>query len=80
MLFGLLNKTHSFQRFIEQVFRGLVFFYAYIDDVLIASSNPYEHRLHLQQVFQLLEQYGIIANPDKCNFGQNETDFLRPSN
>ena len=76
MPFGLRNAAQSFQRFIDQVFRGLDFVYAFIDDVLIASSNPDEHKLHLRQVFQRLDQYGITANPKKCNFGQTEIDFL----
>ena len=76
MPFGLRNAAQSFQRFIDQVFRGLDFVYAYIDDVLIASSDPDEHKLHLRQVFQRLDQYGITANPEKCNFGQTEIDFL----
>ena len=30
----------------------------------------------LRQVFQRLDQYGITANPEKCNFDQTEIDFL----
>ena len=43
MPFGLRNAAQSFQRFMDQVLRGLPFAYAYIDDVLIASSSPEEH-------------------------------------
>ena len=45
--FGLRNAAQSFQRFMDQVLRGLPFAYAYIDDVLIASSTPEEHLKHL---------------------------------
>nr|CDS31195.1 gag pol polyprotein [Hymenolepis microstoma] len=45
-------------------------------DVLIASSNPNEHKQHLRQVFGRLQQYGITVNPEKCKFGQAEIDFL----
>ena len=40
MPFGLRNAAQTFQRFIDQVLRGLDFSYAYVDDVLIASSSP----------------------------------------
>jgi len=40
MPFGLRNAAQTFQRFIDQVLRDLHFCYAYIDDVLIASSTP----------------------------------------
>nr|VZI48467.1 unnamed protein product [Spirometra erinaceieuropaei] len=42
--FGLRNAAQTFQRFIEHVFRGLPFVYAYIDDLLVASRNEEEHK------------------------------------
>jgi len=47
MPFGLKNVAQSFQRFIDEVLCGLHFTYAYINDVLIASSSPEEHVQHL---------------------------------
>ena len=70
------HAAQSIHRFIDQIFRGLEFDHAYIDDVLIASSNPEVHNLRLLQVFQRLDQYGIAANPEKCNFGHTEIIFL----
>ena len=75
----LKNALWSSQRFIDQVFSGLEIFYANIDEVLFANSNPDEYKLNLRQVFQRLDQYIITANPEKCNFGQTEIDFLGPS-
>ena len=40
MPFGLRNATQTFQRFMDQVLRGNLFTYAYIDDVLVASTSP----------------------------------------
>ena len=54
MPFGLRNAAQSFQRLIDQVFRGSEFVYVYIDDVFIARSNPEDDKLHLRQVFQRL--------------------------
>ena len=51
MPFGLRNAAQTFQRFFDQVLRGLHFAYTYIDDVLIPSHNKEEHLQHLQQVF-----------------------------
>ena len=48
MPFGLRNAAQTFQRFIDQVLRGLPFAYAYIDDILIASSSQEEHLAHLE--------------------------------
>ena len=77
MPFGLRNAGQTFQRFMNQVFRGLHFCFVYIDDVLIASSSPQEHKNHLREVFQRPSEYGILINPLKCQLGVNSLDFLR---
>ena len=76
MPFGLHNATQTFQHFIDQVLRGLLFSYAYIDNLLIASSSTDEHKHHLRAVFQCLNEYGIVINPLKCVFGIKELTFL----
>jgi hypothetical protein len=48
----------------------------YIDDILIASSSPEEHVEHLKTVYSRLEKFGIVVNPNKCVFGQEEIRFL----
>ena len=60
-LFDYLRRLIGYH--IAQVCRGLDFVYAYIEDVLFATLNPEEHKLHLQQVFQRLDQYEVTVNP-----------------
>ena len=76
MPFGLRNAAQTFQRFIDQVLRGLDFCYADIDDLLIASNSPEEHLSHLRLVLERLKQYGVIINPAKCQFGVQSLEFL----
>ena len=76
MPFGLRNAAQTFQRFIDEVTRGLDFVYAYIDDVLIASANPAEHEQHLRLLFHRFQQYGVIINPSKSIFGLDTLEFL----
>ena len=76
MPFGLRNAAQTFQRFMDQVLRGVTSAYAYIDDVLIASSTPEQHINDLRTVFERLAAHGIIVNPNKCVFGVSELDFL----
>jgi hypothetical protein len=76
MSFGLRNAAQTFQRFIDEVLRELDFCYAYIDDVLIASNSEVEHEDHLRQLFQRLQEYGILINLSKCVFGATEVNFL----
>ena len=76
MPFGLRNAAQTVQRFIDQVLRGLTFCYAYIDDLLIASTSLEEHKTHLRLVLQHLSDHGMVINPAKCVFGISELDFL----
>ena len=76
MPFGLRNAAQTFQHFMDQVLRGLDFCYVYIDDVLIASHTPEEHKAHLRLVLQRFDQYGILVNPTKCVCGVSELHFL----
>uniref|UniRef100_A0A5S6Q4E0 RNA-directed DNA polymerase n=2 Tax=Trichuris muris TaxID=70415 RepID=A0A5S6Q4E0_TRIMR len=76
MPFGLRNASQTFQRFIDTVFRGLSFCFAYVDDILIASATQEEHLLHLEQVFQRLSANGLVLNLQKCQFLVSHLEFL----
>ena len=76
MPFGLRNAAQSFQRFMDEVTRGLPFVYTYIDDLLIASETAEEHKQHLHTLFARLSEYGVIINPAKCVFGVSNLDFF----
>ncbi|BHF71607.1 hypothetical protein SprV_0401466700 [Sparganum proliferum] len=76
MPFGLRNASQTFQRFVDRVLRGLPFVYAYIDDLLVASSTAEEHMEHLATVFDRLPQFGVVLNPSKCVFGVPSLEFL----
>nr|VZI24196.1 unnamed protein product [Spirometra erinaceieuropaei] len=76
MPFGLRNASQTFQRFVDRVLRGLSFVYAYIDDLLVASSTTEEHMEHLATVFDRLQQFGVVLNPPKCVFGVPSLEFL----
>src|SRR6201990_2466540 len=52
------------------------FFWAYLDDLLIASSSHDLHKSHLRAVFTRLQEFGIRVNPDKCVLGVPSLTFL----
>ena len=76
MPFGLKNAAQAFQRLMDTVLRGLDYTFVYIDDILIASRSKSEHRAHLRQVLERLQQHGLVINVAKCQFGKTEIDFL----
>ena len=51
MTFGLRNAGQSFQRYIHRALGDLDYAFAYVDDILVASSNHEEHECHLRLVF-----------------------------
>lgn len=74
--FGLRNAAQTFQRFINNVTRGLPFVYAYIDDFPVASRTPHEHECHLRLILKRLVEYGLLVNVKKCIFGVPEQKCL----
>ncbi|XP_061729197.1 uncharacterized protein LOC133534126 [Cydia pomonella] len=76
MTFGLRNAGQTFQRFVDELTRGLDFVYAYLDDFLIYSRSEAEHEEHLRVIFARLKQYGMLVNTSKCVLGAQEVTFL----
>lgn len=80
MPYSLSNAAQTFQRFMDEVCRGLDSVYVYLDDLLVTSMNtsmnPEEHVSHLQQLFECLSKFGLVINREKCEFGVSELNFL----
>lgn len=76
MPFGLRNAAQTFQRFINEVTKGLNFIFVYLDDILVASKNEEEHFKHLNILFERLNNFGINLKIPKCEFGVTKLLFL----
>jgi hypothetical protein len=57
LLFGLTNGLATFQRYINDTLKDLlnVICTAYLDDILIYSSNELEYKAHVKQVVEQLQ-------------------------
>lgn len=60
----------------DDILRGLYFCFAYIYDILRASSRQEEHGENLRQIFTRLQNYGVAINSEKRVWGQLEVEFL----
>ena len=78
MPFGLTNAPAAFQRFINTVFADIldVFVIVYMDDVLIYSDNPEQHREHVREVLRRLRRNKLFVNPLKCKWGVDTCEYL----
>jgi len=75
---GLTNAPATFQAYINKALQGLVddFCIVYLDDILVFSKTKEEHDQHLQQICQRLRDAELYAKPSKCQFYQQEIEFL----
>ncbi|KFD62011.1 hypothetical protein M514_25821 [Trichuris suis] len=76
MPFGLRNAAQTFQRFMDEVTRGLDDCFVYVDDILLASDSEDEHFALLQKLFQRFKAYGVRINPAKCTLAAQSLTFL----
>ena len=75
---GLTNAPATFQAYINKALQGLIndFYIVYLDDILVFSKTKEEHDQHLQQICQWLRDAELYAKPSKCQFYQQEIEFL----
>ena len=48
----------------------------YLDDILIFSESFADHKYHIKQVLQKLEEVNLKLNPKKCHFGCQVVEYL----
>ena len=66
MPFGLKNAGATYKRAMED----------YIDDLVVKAKNPFEHLMHLRQVFERRREHFLKMNTSKCAFGVSSWKFL----
>lgn len=76
MTFGLRNASQTFQRFMDEVLRGIEGCFCYIDDILLYSEDEESHQKLLHQILDRLSKYGVTLNIDKCEFRREKINFL----
>lgn len=76
--FGLCNAGASYQRMMDITLAGLPSdrVLAYMDDIVIFSSDFQEHLHNLERVFQRLQSSGISLKLSKCVFASEKVNFL----
>ena len=48
----------------------------YLDNILIYSDNPADHKQHVSEVLCRLRKHGLYARPDKCHFSTDTVEYL----
>ncbi|TQV89904.1 retrotransposon nucleocapsid protein [Cordyceps javanica] len=78
MPFGLTNAPATFQTMIDTILRKQigVFVVVYLDDILIYSNTLEEHKQHVHEVLQILQDNKLLVEAAKCKFHQRSVQFL----
>lgn len=78
MPFGLTNAPAAFQSGINEIFYDCLdkFVVIYLDDILIFSNNEEQHEEHVKLVLQRLQDHGLYAKLEKCEFHQTSISYL----
>jgi hypothetical protein len=79
MFFGLTNSPATFQTMMNEIFKDLADtgkVFIYMDDILIATPTLEEHRQLVSQVLQRLKDHYLFLKPEKCEFEQDEVEYL----
>ena len=77
MPFGLRNAPSTFQRLMDVALMDKSeYCVAYMDDVLIFSNNWEEHIKHIDEVLSKLEELGLTAKPEKCEWAKVSCTYL----
>ena len=78
MTFGLKNAPPTFQRYIDETFKGLQgkILFSFIDDIVIFADSLEEHEEKLNLVMERLRQSNLQLNIDKCEFLKSSVCYL----
>jgi hypothetical protein len=74
----LTNRPATFQRFINKTLFDYLddFYTAYLDDILIYSTDPLEYELYIKKVLERLYTVGIQIDIKKSEFSIKRTKYL----
>ena len=75
---GISNAPSAFQATMNKLFRHMIgkSVFIYMDDILVASKSPEEHKEHLREVLQILRDNNLYVNLEKCHFNMPEVNYL----
>ena len=78
MPFGLCNAPATFMRLMNDLLRPFIedFVIVYLDDILVYSRTWEEHLVHVEKVFEVLQDGQLKLNGKKCEFGKDELVYL----
>ena len=75
LVFGITSSPAVLQKTIDTILQGIEGVQVNQDDMIITGENDEKHLQNLGHVLQRLEDNGLKANREKCQFFQDEVIF-----
>ena len=76
LAFGVKVAPAIFQQVMDTMLGDFDFAIAYLDDILITSKNTEEHKKHVFEVFNRIQEYGFKVKENKCDFFLERIKYL----
>ncbi len=76
MAFRLRNAPATFQRLMNRELSGIPNCDAYLDDIVVYTSDWNEHLKMLRMLFDRLQAFSLTLNLAKCEFGKATVTYL----
>jgi hypothetical protein len=75
---GLSNSPPAFMSLMNKILADYIdkTCLVYLDDILIYSKTLEEHKQHVRQVLEKLQEEKLVVNTKKCTFGKKELIFV----
>ena len=75
---GLKNAPPTFQKMMDNAFRGLIGkeCFVYIDDIVIFGKTLDEHNVNLIKILERIKNLGLKLEPTKCEYLRPELEYL----
>nr|XP_043067227.1 uncharacterized protein K02A2.6-like [Drosophila bipectinata] len=74
--YGIASAPAIFQRYLEQLLKGVEGCGNYLDDIIISAPTSEQHLKRIDQVLSILRENGIRCKKEKCFFFKDEIEYL----
>ena len=75
-MYGFASASAIFQRFMEQLLKGIGGIAILQDDILVSGKSDHEHDTRLDMVLKRISDADLRLRKDKCKFGVDSVIFL----
>ncbi|XP_049332430.1 uncharacterized protein K02A2.6-like [Astyanax mexicanus] len=75
LVFGVASAPAIWQRAMDQVLQDIPGTQCYLDDIIITGKDDDDHFQNLSKVLTKLNEYGLRAKREKCEFFKREISY-----